>query len=329
MTLIPLLVLFLFLLCCGLLRVDLCGLLFWSSFLYRVFWPMRATFGHCLHLSRMHCGSSLSVWVFSVCLGFHPLLPPCSSLWLPCRSLGSLAQVPLFVTLSFSFPDGPPHLLFLLDFLVVVSRGQVSSLPLSPVLEIPLALGGSLSSASVESQVPSATESSLWAESVAVGFFAFLLVHLSFAHLSTFLYVCILLLLYRSFSSLRSLISVYYRPWGVYFLLRLVVRAVSAVSPFAASLAGFFLRLPPALSFLLPLLPVVPLVFFSFWWPFPPSLSVLALAFLGVSLPIGLVRFRSSLFVTSSAPVGVSFRAYSSSWPLSDMSLRSCCSPPS
>ena len=65
-------------------------------------------------------------------------------------------------------------------------------------------------------------------------------------------------------------------------------------SPFGASLVVFsFVYL--LLSSMLPLLPAVPVwSSFSFWWPFPPSLSVMALAFLGVSLPIELVRFRFS-----------------------------------
>ena len=55
-----------FLLRCGLLRVELCCLLCWSAFLYRVFWPMSASFRLCLPLSRILCGYYLSFWVFSV-----------------------------------------------------------------------------------------------------------------------------------------------------------------------------------------------------------------------------------------------------------------------
>ena len=87
------------------------------------------------------------------------------------------------------------------------------------------------------------------------------------------------------------------------------------------------------LSFLLPLLPAVPLGSSSPFGGFPPSLSVMALAFFGgfSSYRICSHLLGSSLCVTSSAPVGVPFHAssaYSSSWPHSDISLRSSGSPP-
>ena len=125
--------------------MDLCGLLFWSAFLYRVFWPMRTTFGDCLHLSLMLCGYYLSFCVFSVCLGFPFLPPPCSSIWLPCcRRLALPAHVSTsFCCLVFFLSGWSPLCSFFLTSLCLfLSRGLVSSLPLSPVLELPLALEG-------------------------------------------------------------------------------------------------------------------------------------------------------------------------------------------
>ena len=104
------------------------------------------------------------------------------------------------------------------------------------------------------------------------GLFALLLVRSSFAHLSTFLYVCILLILFHSFYSLRSLLGTSYRLGGFPSILRLVVClilgfAVHTISLFATSLAG--LPFVPSCSlfcfssflrFLVGLL--------SFWWTF-------------------------------------------------------------
>ena len=163
--------LFLFLLRCGLLRVVLCGLLSWSAFLYRVFWPMRASFGNCLHLSRMLCGYYLSFWVFSICLGFHLLPPPCSSIWLPCCCSPGSTSLCLYLFLLLGvFPFGWfPLCSFFFTSLWLFFLGVWSLLSLSLSYSwASFGSRGSLSSASVESPVPFATGSSLWAESVAV-----------------------------------------------------------------------------------------------------------------------------------------------------------------
>ena len=104
------------------------------------------------------------------------------------------------------------------------------------------------------------------------GLFALLLVRLSFAHLSTFLCVCILLLLFRSFYSLWSLMGTSSRLGGFPSILRLVVSlllgfAVHTVSLFATSLAG--LPFVPSCSlFCFSSFLRFLVVLFSFWWTF-------------------------------------------------------------
>ena len=116
------------------------------------------------------------------------------------------------------------------------------------------------------------------------GLFALFLVRLS-SHTYRPLYVCILLLLFRSFYSLRSLIDTSHRLGGFPSILRLVVSlllafAVHTVSLFATSLAG--LPFVPSCSlfcfssflwFLMGLL--------SFWWTFSSFLLGHGLAFMG------------------------------------------------
>ena len=143
---------------------------------------MSASLGLCLHLSRILCGFYLSFWVFSVGLGFHLLPPPCSSIWLPCcRSPGSTS----FCCLEFFFRVVPPWLL-LLAFLVVVSFQGSGLLSPSPILGLPLALEGLSLLTQSNLRFPPRWGPPFGLSQLLLGFFALLLVRLSFAHLSTF-----------------------------------------------------------------------------------------------------------------------------------------------
>ena len=136
------------------------------------------------------------------------------------------------------------------------------------------------------------------------GLFALLLVRSSFARLSTFLYVCILLLLFCSFYNLRSLIGTFFRVGGFPSILRLVVSLVLGFAVHTVSL----LLLP---SRGLPFVPSCILFCFSsflrflvgllsFCWTISSFLLGHGAVFLkGFSLPIGFLHFRfgSSLFI--------------------------------
>ena len=143
---------------------------------------------------------------------------------------------------------------------------------------------------------------SLWAESVLVWPLC-IPRSLVFAHLSTFLYVCLLLLLSRSFSSLWSFIDTSYRLGGFPSILRLAF-TVHTVSLFATSLAG--LPFVPSCSFLLSSFLQFLMGLLSFWWTFSSFLLGHGLAFMG-NFSTYRVRFRfgSSLFVFSTCWVSL------------------------
>ena len=180
--------------------------------------------------------------------------------------------LPLFVVWGFPFLFVPICTFLLTSLWWFLSCGLVSSLPVSPVLELPYASRGSVSSASVESPVPSATGSSLWAESVAVGL---LCTHYSSLVFSLTVGLSLSLPPPDSVKLLPvcgPLLVV--RLWGVYLLLhsrcksRPWVRCQCRSRHLILSLTVFsFVYL--LLSTRLPLLPAVPpWSSFSFWWPF-------------------------------------------------------------
>ena len=175
--------LFLCLLHCGLLQVVLCSVLSWSDFLYRVFWTMRDSFGRCLHLSRMLCGYYLSFWVFSVCLGFHLLPPPCSSIGLPCcHSPCSTSSCLYLILLLGVFPFGWfPLFSFFLISLWLFFLGIWSLLSLSPILGRPLVREGLSLLPWLNLQFPPRRGPPFGPSQLLFGFFALLLVRLSFA----------------------------------------------------------------------------------------------------------------------------------------------------
>ena len=76
--------------------------------------------------------------------------------------------LPLFVAWGFSFSVVPLCCFFLPSLWLFLPTGLVSSLPLSPVLKLPLALVGLFLLTRSHLRFFSATGSSLWAESVPV-----------------------------------------------------------------------------------------------------------------------------------------------------------------
>ena len=194
-----------------------------SSFL--VGFPIQGLLAYESYFRALSTSLSYYLRVLSVLLGLFRLLgvpPSAASLFIHLVALLSIAwlyqliNLPLFVAWSFFLSRWSPPLLFLLDFLVVVSfsgSGLLSPF-LSPILELPLALEGLSLLPRSNPWFPPRRGSPFGPSQLLFGFFALLLFRLSFAHRSNFPYVCLLLLLYCSFSSLRSLVSDYYRLWG-------------------------------------------------------------------------------------------------------------------
>ena len=149
---------------------------------------------------------------------------------------------------------------------------------------------------------------------------------LVFARLSTFLYVFVLLVLFRSFYSLRSIIFTSYHlgvflPSSGLFLVS-VLHSLSIPRPYLLLPSRGFPSFPLALF-----LTAVPHGSSSFWWPFSSSPLGLALLFIGYFFTC----WVPYLSLVVSPPVGFPFRASSacsSSWPRTVMSLRSSGSPP-
>ena len=162
-------VLFLFVLRCWLLRVDLFSLHFWSAFLYMVFGLWELLSGT-VYISLVCFVGIICPWVFRMIGGStvcRLLVNPYGCFVVDLLALPAHVSTS-FCCLEFCFRVVLLCSFFLFSLWLFLSRGLVSSLPLSPILELPLALEGLLSSASVESPVRSSMGSSLWAESVAV-----------------------------------------------------------------------------------------------------------------------------------------------------------------
>ena len=289
---------------------------------------MKTKFGVCLHLSLMLCGYCLSFCVFSVCLGFPFLPPPCSSIRLPCcRRLALPAPVSTsFCWLGFFLSGWSPLCSFFLTFLWLFHLGVWSLLSLSLLflsflwlLWVSLFWLGRISSSLRVGVLPLGRVSSCLAS-----------LHSSFACLSP---TC------RSFSMSAS--SYFYTApfpvcgpsWVILIILGVFLPPPSCCkSPsWVRCQCRFAICCFPRGA--LPSVPSCSLFCFRSFLRFLVGLLLLLVALFllpcrswrwlswGVSLPIGLLHFRfgSSLFVTSSSPVGVPFRASSvsfSSWPL-------------
>ena len=189
-------------------------------------------------------GNICPFWVFSVCLLLvHP------SGCLVVDRLALPAQVsPSLCCLGFSFPVGPP-LLFFTSLWLFVSRGLVSSLPLSLILQLPLALEGFSLLPRSNLRFPPR-----WGPLGRVSC-CLASLHSSFAcpsptcrtfsmSASSCFYTALFPVCGPSLCLLSSL--------GVYFLLLLVVSlllgfTVSAIFAIWCFPCGVFLRLPPAL----------------------------------------------------------------------------------
>ena len=236
----------------------------------------------------MLCGYYLSFESFPTawCSPFCRLLVHPSGCLVVIAWLYQLMSLPLFVAWGFSFRMVPP-LLFLLEFFVVVSfyGSGLFSPSLSPVLELPLVLVDLSLLTRSHLRFPPRRGPPFGPSQFLFGLFALLLVRSSFAHLSTFLYVCIILLLYRSIYSLRSLVGDAYCIGG--FPSSSVLLSVSFLGSLSMQCRHFllpsrgfiFVSLLPSFCFCSFLRFLVGLL--SFWWPFPSSLSVMALSFLG------------------------------------------------